>query len=78
MRLQRAKKVKARDRAMQVKGCEATIRQIAFDFNRAPTEVAKDRVLISWRKKLESSSAALQPFQIDEIVRQGDITECCG
>jgi hypothetical protein len=62
--------VKTGDWAMKVKDWETTIQQIAYEFNHAPTEVAKDRVLISWRKKLEESSAALQPFQIDEIVRE--------
>ncbi len=29
-----------------------------------------DRVLIAWRAKLEKEPTLLQPFQIDEIVRE--------
>ena len=48
---------------------EATIQQIAYESNHAVTEGARDRVLISWRKKLEESPTALKPYQIDAIVR---------
>jgi hypothetical protein len=55
---------------MQLKEWEATIQQIADESNREPTEPAKQRVLTSWRAKLEKQPAALQAFQIDAIVRE--------
>ena len=55
---------------MQLKEWEPTIKQIADESNREPTEAGKQRVLTTWRAKLEKQPTALQAFQIDEIVRE--------
>jgi hypothetical protein len=49
---------------------EATIRQIADESKREPQESGKQRVLTAWRAKLGKPPAALQAFQIDQIVRE--------
>jgi hypothetical protein len=55
---------------VQLKGWEATIQQIADESNRETAEAGKNRVLTTWRSKLERQPTALLAFQIDEIVRE--------
>ena len=50
---------------MQLKEWEATIRQIAVEINREPTEAAKQRVLTTWRAKLQKPPTSLQAYQIE-------------
>ena len=53
---------------MRLKEWEATIQKIVDEYNQEP-KIA-DRVLMEWRAKLEKEPTLLQPFQIDEIVRE--------
>ena len=49
---------------------EATILRMIEDSNREPKEPGKNRVLTEWRATLTKEPHSLQPFQIDEIVRE--------
>jgi hypothetical protein len=55
---------------MDLKAWETTIKQFVDDSNREPTDAGKGRLLRAWRAKLEEPPTSLQPFQIDEIVRE--------
>lgn len=49
---------------------EVTILQMIEESNREPKEPGKNRVLTEWRATLTKEPHFLQPFQIDEIVRE--------
>ena len=53
---------------MSLKEWELTIQKTVDECNQEP-KIA-DRVLMEWRAKLEKEPTLLQPFQIDEIVRE--------
>ena len=53
---------------MRLQEWEVTIQQIVDECNH--DEQGSDRVLMAWRAKLEKGPTLLQPFQIDEIVRE--------
>ena len=53
---------------MRLEEWEATILKITDDCNNE--QQRPDRVLMEWRAKLEKVPTLLQPFQIDEIVRE--------
>ena len=53
---------------MRLQEWEATIREITDECNDEQTRV--DTILFAWRAKLENEPTLLQPFQIDEIVRE--------
>ncbi len=53
---------------MRLQEWEVTIQKIIDECNHEQTRV--DTVLIAWRAKLEKEPTVLQPFQIDEIVRE--------
>ena len=53
---------------MRLEEWEATILKITDDCNNEQQRL--DRVLMEWRAKLEKEPTLLQPFQIDEIVRE--------
>ena len=55
---------------MDLKAWEATIQQIAAEFDHEPKESGKQRVLTAWRATLEREPTSLPLFQIDEIVRE--------
>ncbi len=55
---------------MNLQTWETTIQQIADESSLAPTESGQHRILTAWRAKLEKEPTSLQPYQIDEIVRQ--------
>lgn len=55
---------------MNVNDREATIKQIADESNQEPREAGRQRILTAWRAKLEKEPTLLQPFQIDDIVRE--------
>ena len=55
---------------MNLKAWEATIQQIATEFNHEPNEGFKDNILLAWRAKLAKEPTALRAFQIDGIVRE--------
>ena len=53
---------------MRLQEWEVTIQEIIDECNQGQTRV--DTVLMAWRSKLEKEPTVLQPFQIDEIVRE--------
>ncbi len=53
---------------MRLQEWEVTIQEIFDECNQEQTRV--DTVLATWRAKLEKEPTLLQPFQIDEIVRE--------
>ncbi len=53
---------------MRVQEWEVTIQKIIDECNHEQTRV--DTVLLAWRAKLEKEPNLLQPFQIDESVRE--------
>ena len=53
---------------MRLHEWEVTIQEIMNECNQGQTRVAA--VLMAWRAKLEKEPTLLQPFQIDEIVRE--------
>ena len=53
---------------MRLQDWEVTIQQIVDECNH--DEKGADRVLMEWRAKLEKEPSLLQPFRIDEIVRE--------
>ena len=55
---------------MKLQDQEPTVQQMIEDSNREPKESGKFRVLMEWRAKLAQEPHLLQPFQIDEIVRE--------
>lgn len=55
---------------MNLKAWQATIQQIVSESNHEPRESGKNRILATWRAKLEKEPTSLRAFQIDEIVRE--------
>ncbi len=53
---------------MRLQEWEVTIQEIIDECKH--DEQGSDRVLMEWRAKLEKEPTLLQPFQIDEIVRE--------
>ena len=53
---------------MRLKEWEVTIQKIVDECNQKPT--IADSFLMEWRAKLEKEPSLLQPFQIDEIMRE--------
>lgn len=55
---------------MRLQEWEVTIQEIIDECNHEQKERGEDRILTKWRAKLEKEPVLLQPFQIDEIVRE--------
>jgi hypothetical protein len=53
---------------MRLENWEATMQEIVDECSRVQTTTGK--VLIAWRVRLEQEPTNLQPFQIDQIVRE--------
>ena len=53
---------------MRLEEWEVTIQEIIDECNHE--EKRSDMVLMGWRAKLEKEPTLLQPFQIDEIMRE--------
>ena len=53
---------------MRLQEWEVTIQKIINECNQKQARV--DTILMAWRAKLEKEPTFLQPFQIDEIVRE--------
>jgi hypothetical protein len=53
---------------MRLQEWELTIQEIVDECNHE--EKRSDRILTKWRAKLEKEPSLLQPFQIDEIIRE--------
>jgi hypothetical protein len=60
----------AKEMRMIMKEWEVTIRQIVDEIKQQPPKSRKHTVLMEWRVKLEKEPTSLQPYQIDEIVRE--------
>ena len=58
------------EQAMDFKKWEVTIQKMIDESNLETKEPGKNRVLIEWRAMLTKTPHLLQPFQIDEIVRE--------
>jgi hypothetical protein len=56
--------------AWKLEDWETTIQQIVGEIRQAPKRSAKQKVIDSWRAKLEKEPPHLQPFQIDVIIRE--------
>jgi hypothetical protein len=55
---------------MNLKDFEITIQQIVDESNLESKEAGRQRILTTWRAKLENEPTSLLPYQIDEIVRE--------
>ncbi len=55
---------------MNLKEWEPIIQEIVDAFQREKTDPFKHNILKQWRAKLEEEPTLLQPFQIDQIVRE--------
>ena len=55
---------------MNFKKWEGIIEEMTAAFNLESMESGRNRVLTDWRKSLAKEPHLLQPFQIDEIVRE--------
>ena len=53
---------------MRLEKWEGTIQEIVAECNHE--QKGADKVLVAWRAKLEKEPTLLQPFQIDEIIRE--------
>ena len=60
----------AKEMQMDLKDWEATINQIVDEIKQEPPKARKHKLLIAWRANFEREPISLQPFQIDEIVRE--------
>ena len=58
------------DQSMDFKKWEIIIQKMIDESNLETKEPGKNRVLIEWRAALTKTPHLLQPFQIDEIVRE--------
>ena len=70
MRLLATATENAKEQSMKLHDWEQTIRQLIDELNQEPKESGKSRVLMEWRARLAREPHRLQPFQIDEIVRE--------
>ncbi len=55
---------------MRLQEWEVTIQEIIDEYNHDQKERTGGKTLVKWRAKLEKEPTLLQPFQIDEIVRE--------
>ncbi|MHB8968894.1 MAG: hypothetical protein ACYC3X_02240 [Pirellulaceae bacterium] len=55
---------------MKLRDWEVTIQEMLEDSNHEQKESGKYRALTHWRAKLAQEPHLLQPYQIDEIVRE--------
>ena len=53
---------------MRLQEWEVTIQEIIDECNQEQDR--EDRILMKWRAKLEKEPTLLQPFQIDQIIRE--------
>ena len=55
---------------MRLQEWELTIQEIVDECNHDQSEGSENGIFKKWRAKLEQEPTRLQPFQIDEIVRE--------
>jgi hypothetical protein len=60
----------AREQSMKLHDWEQTIQRMLEESHHESKESGKSRVLMKWRARLAREPHLLQPFQIDEIVRE--------
>ena len=60
----------AKEPAVRIKDWEVTIQQMIVESNHESKESGKQKGLRDWRVKLAQEPHLLQPFQIDQIVRE--------
>ena len=59
-----------KEQVVRIKDWEVTIQQMIVESNHEPKESGKQKGLRDWRAKLAQEPHLLQPFQIDQIVRE--------
>ena len=55
---------------MRLQDWEATIQKIVNECLQVQREGGENHILIKWRAKLKEEPTLLEPFQIDEIIRE--------
>ena len=55
---------------MHLQDWEVTIQEIVDECKHEQKEMGENTILMKWRAKLEKEPTRLEPFQIDEIVRE--------
>ena len=55
---------------MHLQDWEATIQEVVDECNHEQKEMGENNILMKWRVKLEKEPTLLEPFQIDEIIRE--------
>ncbi len=55
---------------MRLQDWEETIQQILVAAVREPKDAGRQKMLMEWRAKLQQGSAALQPYEVDKIIRE--------
>lgn len=55
---------------MRLQDWEATIQEVVDECTDGQKEMSDNNILMKWRAKLEKGPTLLEPFQIDEIIRE--------
>lgn len=55
---------------MNLANWEGFIKQIVAEYRQETSRGGKQKILKDWRVKLEGEPTSLEPFQIDEIIRE--------
>ncbi len=55
---------------MHIQDWEVTIQEIVDECKHEQKAMGENTILLKWRAKLEQEPTRLEPFQIDEIVRE--------
>lgn len=55
---------------MQLQAWESTVKQIIDELKKNPREAMQRRTIDRWRRTLEAEPMRLQPFQIDQVMRE--------
>ena len=56
--------------SMRIQDWETTLKEIVDECKHEDKERSGNKILLKWRAKLEKEPHLLQPFQIDEIIRE--------
>lgn len=59
-----------KEQSMKLHDWEETVQRMIVESNHETKESGKSRVLMAWRAKLAHEPHLLEPYQIDEIVRE--------
>ncbi len=55
---------------MHLQEWEVTIQEMVDECKHKQKEMGENNILMKWRAKLEGEPTLLEPFQIDEIIRE--------